>query len=422
MAVFWQPRFEIEKVAEQAKRTLSSKSAADVHLKSGDGTVLQATVKRTDFEQGCDSLFDRIPTVPLQILREKNLEPSDVNILLAVGGSSYMPRVQELLRQHFPDTDMPEANASFDPELAVVHGAALCAERLISDPSSLPMDVIPLSLGVPEMQPVEQYVVEERSASGLELSVFPEYSSTDEHTHACDVGIRVRPPASNAPAADLASVYVSILIDVSGSMIDLDASGRTKIDSVKLALVNVINKARPSVTFHFCTFSNRACEHELQPMSMDDAGKKVAAQFVEQLRLVGSTNMAAGIRASAQNLREQINLQRATMILLTDGRPNSPPEASRELQLAVSSFKNTGTSLSVYTFGFGIPGDSNSLDGPLLEGMARQGGGFYHYIRDGDAAEGVFAEILGDAQKARGGDTIPLAGWANSWLRTFHYS
>ena len=422
-----QLRYQIDKEAEKAKRLLSHKTAADLHVKQKDGTVLQTTITRADFEEGCKELFDRIPQVPLQILADKGLQPSDVNILLAVGGSSYMPRVRELHRDVFPEADMPAVDGNFDPELAVVHGASLCAEYLVKDPSLLPMDVIPLSLGLPEMQPVQQLFAESKSGSGVRLSAFPEMQALSEFTPEFQVGVQVHPPTrsgtANAAQPELPS-NIFLAVDVSASMKDLDASGKPKLQSVIEALLEIIARATSSMSLHICTFSNTACEQILPLTIMDTEGKQHASTLVQGLSIMGSTNMAAGIRQSAAEIAKHVresNLRQATMIIFTDGLPNSRPEASQALRKAVNDFKQTDVSFAVSTFGFGHGGQSQSLDGELLQSMAELGGGHYYYVQEGDNVDAVFMEIIGDAQKARfdlvaSDQKSALAGRSGLWV------
>ena len=397
-----QPRSQIEREAEKAKRLLSSKHAADVHVKH-DGTILQTTVTREEFEEGCSELFDRIPEVPMQILADKGLQPSDVNILLAVGGSSYMPRVRELHRNAFPEGRMPLPDGDFDPELAVVHGASLCAEYLVKDPSLLPMDVIPLSLGLPEMQPVEQLTVEVVAETGIKLTAFPEFAVLSELAAQSQVGVQVHPPALSRAQSAVQPTYIFLVIDVSGSMSDPDESGRRKLDSVKDASQKIVASAPDSMSLSICTFGSHACVAALPLTRLDDHGKQTAISFVQKLVVSGSTNMAAGIDKSMSEIAQWVQrnaLRQATMVILTDGYPQNQARASQSLERGVASLRMQDVSFAVSTFGFGDASSRGSLNGDLLQAMAAVGGGHYYYVRSGDNVDTVFSEIIADAQQA----------------------
>jgi L1 cell adhesion molecule like protein len=102
------------------------------------------------FENLNDELFRSTLTPVAQVLRDAKMSKSDVTDIVLVGGSSRIPRVQQLLQDFF---DGKQPCRGVDPDEAVAYGAAVQAAILKGDTSEavsgvLLVDVAPLSLGI----------------------------------------------------------------------------------------------------------------------------------------------------------------------------------------------------------------------------------------------------------------------------------
>ncbi|CEO96729.1 Heat shock 70 kDa protein [Plasmodiophora brassicae] len=136
---------------ERAKRTLSSSTQASVEIDSLlDGIDFNSTITRARFEALCGDYF-RDTLIPVEkVLRDAKFSKSDIHEIVLVGGSTRIPKVQELIKQFFGGK---EPCKSINPDEAVAYGAAVQAAILSGDSSEetskiLLLDVAPLSLGI----------------------------------------------------------------------------------------------------------------------------------------------------------------------------------------------------------------------------------------------------------------------------------
>tara|TARA_Y100000389_G_C17469942_1_gene529465 strand:+ start:6335 stop:8248 length:1914 start_codon:yes stop_codon:yes gene_type:complete len=137
--------------SERAKRTLSSSTQAQVELDSLiDGIDFNSTITRARFEDICSADFRKCMAPVEQVLRDAKKSKSEIDEIVLVGGSTRIPKIQNLLMEFF---NGKELNRSINPDEAVAHGAAVQAALLSGDTSEnlsdlLLMDVAPLSLGL----------------------------------------------------------------------------------------------------------------------------------------------------------------------------------------------------------------------------------------------------------------------------------
>ena len=136
---------------ERAKRTLSSSTQASIEIDSlYEGIDFYVNVSRAKFEKENEDLF-RSTLDPVQkALKDAKLSKSDIHEIVLVGGSTRIPKIQQLLKTFF---DEKEPNKSINPDEAVAYGAAVQAAILHGDKSEavsdlLLLDVAPLSLGI----------------------------------------------------------------------------------------------------------------------------------------------------------------------------------------------------------------------------------------------------------------------------------
>jgi L1 cell adhesion molecule like protein len=136
---------------ERAKRVLSSSSQAAIEVDSlAEGQDFNATLTRAKFESLCDSLFRKCMGPVEQVLRDAKMSKDQVNDIVLVGGSSRIPRVQQLLRDFFNGKELCQ---SINPDEAVAYGAAVQGAILGGDKSEkindiILLDVCPLTLGI----------------------------------------------------------------------------------------------------------------------------------------------------------------------------------------------------------------------------------------------------------------------------------
>jgi molecular chaperone DnaK len=140
----------LTEAAERAKVELSTVMETEVNLpfitadQSGP-KHLQATLTRAKFEQLVDDLIQRTMAPVKQALADAGLEPSAIDEIVLVGGSTRTPKIQQLVKSFFGK----EPHRGVNPDEVVAIGAAIQAGVLTGDVKDvLLLDVTPLSLGI----------------------------------------------------------------------------------------------------------------------------------------------------------------------------------------------------------------------------------------------------------------------------------
>jgi heat shock 70kDa protein 1/2/6/8 len=136
---------------ERAKRTLSSSTQASIEIDSlHDGIDFHTQITRAKFEELNNDLFRSCISPVEKVLSDAKFSKSDIHEIVLVGGSTRIPKVQEILKDFF---NGKELNKSINPDEAVAYGAAVQAAILEGNKDKkleelLLIDVTPLSLGL----------------------------------------------------------------------------------------------------------------------------------------------------------------------------------------------------------------------------------------------------------------------------------
>jgi len=136
---------------ERAKRTLSSSTQANIEIDSlYEGIDFYTNITRARFEELNLDLFKSCIQPVEKVLSDSKIDKSQIHEIVLVGGSTRIPKVQELLQNFF---NGKELNKSINPDEAVAYGAAIQAALLSGSKdkkleSLLLLDVAPLSLGL----------------------------------------------------------------------------------------------------------------------------------------------------------------------------------------------------------------------------------------------------------------------------------
>ncbi|MCX7425024.1 MAG: molecular chaperone DnaK, partial [Planctomycetia bacterium] len=145
----------LEEACEKAKRELSSAQRTDINLPfiTADASGpkhLQISITRSKFEELCDHLFERCRGPVNSVLEDAKRKNSDFKIgdideVVLVGGSTRIPKVQEMVAKIFGK----EPNKSVNPDEVVAVGAAIQGGVLAGEVQDMVLvDVTPLSLGI----------------------------------------------------------------------------------------------------------------------------------------------------------------------------------------------------------------------------------------------------------------------------------
>ena len=155
----------LKEAAEKAKCELSTTAQTDINLPFITATNagpkhLNMTLTRSKFEQLCDDLFQRTVEPCKIALKDAGFSPQDINEVVLVGGSTRMPKVQQLVKEVFKK----EPHKGVNPDEVVAVGAAIQGGVLGGEVSDvLLLDVTPLSLGIETLGAVATKLIEKNT-------------------------------------------------------------------------------------------------------------------------------------------------------------------------------------------------------------------------------------------------------------------
>ncbi|XP_034382615.1 heat shock 70 kDa protein 14 isoform X2 [Cyclopterus lumpus] len=122
--------------ADMAKHTLSTLESANCFVDSlHDGIDFECKVSRARFELLCFALFNKSIQPIRPLLEEAGLSTKDINKVVLCGGSGRIPRLQQMIRETFPDVELL---SSAPPDEVIAVGAALEAGLLVGKDSLAP--------------------------------------------------------------------------------------------------------------------------------------------------------------------------------------------------------------------------------------------------------------------------------------------
>jgi L1 cell adhesion molecule like protein len=136
---------------ETAKRTLSSATVANIEIDSlYEGIDFASSITRAKFENLCEDLCKKTMVCLDQVIRDSKIAKSNIHEIVLVGGSTRIPKLQQLLVEYFNGKELCK---SINPDECVAYGAAVQAALLTGNTDSkisdlLLLDVCPLSLGL----------------------------------------------------------------------------------------------------------------------------------------------------------------------------------------------------------------------------------------------------------------------------------
>merc|ERR1711957_209370 len=157
---------KLRKEVERVKRALSSQHQARVEIENlSDGFDFSETLTRARFEELNNDLFKKTLGPVGKVMADADLEKDEVDEIVLVGGSTRIPKVQQLISDFFGGK---EPSKGINPDEAIAYGAAVQGGILSGEESEeidglLLLDVTPLSMGIETVGGVMGKLIERNS-------------------------------------------------------------------------------------------------------------------------------------------------------------------------------------------------------------------------------------------------------------------